>query len=102
MSSAQRNNTTLEKELLSIVETLIAYRTILYGDKILVFSDHRNLTFDRLSSQRALRWRLLAEKFNITIIFRQGATNLAADAISRLPLSQDEEPTAFKEQETKF
>jgi len=102
LSSAQRNYTTLEKELLSIVETLVEYRTILYGNKILVFTDHRNLTFNRLFSQRALRWRLLAEEFNITIIFRQGASNLAADAISRLPLRHTEEPIAIKELEMKF
>ena len=88
---SQRNYTTLEKELLSIVETLVEYRTILYGNKILAFTDHRNLTFDKLTSQRALRWRLLAEEFNITIIYRKGATNLAADAISRLPLQHTEE-----------
>ena len=102
LSPSQRNYTTLEKELLSIVETLVEYRTILYGNKILTFTDHRNLTFDRLSSQRALRWRLLAEEFNITIIYRKGATNLAADAISRLPLKHTEEPLAIKELESKF
>jgi len=102
LSSAQRNYTTLEKELLSIVETLIEYRTILYGNKNLAFMDHRNITFDRLSSQRALRWRLLAEEFNITIIFRQGASNLASNAISRLPLQHTEQPMAIKELEMKF
>ena len=102
LSPSQRNYTTLEKELLSIVETLVEYRTILYGNKILTFTDHRNLTFDKLSSQRALRWRLLAEEFNITIIFRKGATNLAADAISRLPLQHTEQPLAIKELESKF
>jgi len=88
LSSAHRNYTTLENELHSIVETLVEYRTILCGNKILIFTDHRNLTFNRLSSQRALRWRLLAEEFNITNIFRQGKSNLAADAISRLPLNE--------------
>jgi len=93
LSSAQRNYTTLEKELLSIVETC---------NKIFVFTDHRNLTFNRLSSQRALRWRLLAEEFNITIFFRPGASNLATDAISRLPLRHTEEPLAIKKLEIKF
>jgi len=95
LSSAQRNYTSLEKELLSIVETLVEYRNIVYGNKILFFTDHRNLTFNRLSSQRALRWRLLAKEFSIAIIFRQGASNLAADAISRLPLRHTEEPLAI-------
>jgi len=78
------------------------YRTILYGNKVLVFTDHRNLTFNRLSSERALRWRLLAEEFNITLIFRPGASNLAVDAVSRLPLQDAEEPTAITELEKKF
>ncbi len=97
LSLSQRNYTTLEKELLSIVETLVEYRTILYGNKILAFMDHRNLTFDRLSSQRALCWCLLAEEFNITIIFRQGASNLAVDAISRLALQHMEQTYGYQE-----
>jgi len=102
LSSAQRNYTTLEKRLLSMVETLVEYRTILYSNKFFVFTDHRNLTFNCLSSQRALRLRLLAEEYNITIIFRPGASNLAADAISLLPLRHTEEPLAMKELEMKF
>jgi len=102
LSSAQRNDTTLEQGSLSIIETLVEYRTILYGNRVLVFIDHRNLTFNCLSSQRALRWRLLAEEFNITLIFRLGASNLAADAISRLPMQNAEDPTAIKTLETKF
>jgi len=80
----------------------VEYCTILYGNKVLVFTDHRNLTFYRLSSQRALRWHLLAGQFNITLIFRPGASNLAADAVSRLPLQDAEEPTAITELEKKF
>jgi len=80
----------------------VEYRTILYGNKVLVSTDHRNLTFNRLSSQRALRWRLLAEEFNITLIFRPGASNLEADAVSRLPLQDAEEPTAITELEKNF
>jgi len=102
LSSAQRDYTTKEKELLSIIETLVEYRTILYENKVLVFTDHRNVTFNCLSSQRALRWHLLAEEFNITLIFRPGASNLVADAISRLPLQNAEDPNAIKTLEAKF
>ena len=102
LSVAQRNYTTLEKELLSIVETLLEYRSFLYGRKIVAFSDHRNLTFNNMKSQRALRWRLVAEEFNITIIHRKGSSNVAADALSRLPLMNLEDPSLVRQAEERF
>ena len=102
LSSAQRNYTTLEKELLSIVESLLEYRSFLYGRKIYVFSDHRNLTFNNMKSQRALRWRLIAEEYNVTIIHRAGKSNVAADALSRLPMMESEEPSSVRQAEERF
>ena len=102
LTRPQKNYTTLEKELLSIVETLIEYRTFLFGRKVYVFSDHRNLTFTNLRSQRALRWRLIAEEFNITIIHRSGDSNTAADALSRLPLMDTDVPSSVRQAEERF
>ena len=52
LTSAQEKYTTTERELLAIVETLKEYRSILLGQKLVVHTDHQNLTFKNFNTDR--------------------------------------------------
>ena len=87
LSGAQKNYSTIEKELLGIVETMKNFRDMIYGAQIHVYTDHKNLTYklSQFSTQRVLRWRLLLEDYGATFYYKPGPENVVADALSRVP-----------------
>ena len=93
LNTTQKNYTTTEKELLSIVECVKEFRNILFGYPIRVFSDHKNLVHAATvsQSQRVMRWRLILEEFGPDIRHISGEDNLVADAISRLPTANKDQ-----------
>jgi hypothetical protein len=86
LSGAQSKYTLTVLELLVIVETLKEFNGMLWGQRIIVYTDHKNLTRDGLglTSDRVARWRILLEEYAPEIIYIKGIHNTVADAISRL------------------
>ena len=50
-----------EREILSIVETVREFRTILFGYKLRVYTDHKNLTRTKINTNIVLRCRVILE-----------------------------------------
>ena len=86
LNSAQRRYTTGEQELLLIVETLKEFRNIFLGQQIIIHTDHKNLLYDKMASDRIICWRLLIEEYGPKLAFIEGPNNVVADALSGLML----------------
>jgi hypothetical protein len=81
--------------LLSAIETCKEYKNILLGYHlpIIVFTDHKNNTFNGLKENAADRvlipcWLLLLEEYGVTFEYPPGKKNVGtvADALSRLDI----------------
>jgi hypothetical protein len=84
LSKTQQKYSVTEIELLAIVETLKEFKGMLWGQNIMVYTDHKNLTRDALglTSDRVYQWRLLLEEYAPEIIHIKGIHNTVADAVS--------------------
>jgi RNase H-like domain found in reverse transcriptase/Reverse transcriptase (RNA-dependent DNA polymerase) len=96
LNSAQHNYTGGEKELLSIVETLKEFHTMLYRfPNIHVFTDHKNNTFERLQTQHVLQWRLFLDDYSVKFHYIKGNSNMLADSLLRLPFDEEQKADAL-------
>ena len=61
LSKPQRNYTTTEKKILSIVNFPKKFRGILFDNKINVYSDHNNLVYAETQSEykRVMNWKII-------------------------------------------
>ena len=85
LTETQQKYLTTDQELLAIVECLKQYKKMHLEQTIIVWTDHRTLTYKNIehSSDRVLRKRLLLEEYVVKLRFIQGIKNEAADILSR-------------------
>ncbi|MGQ3348719.1 reverse transcriptase domain-containing protein, partial [Bosea sp. (in: a-proteobacteria)] len=87
LSSAERNYTTGEQELLAVHDALQVWRCYLEGSEVTLVTDHNPNTFlntQALLSRRQARWMEFLARFKYKWLYRPGRSNVA-DPISRNP-----------------
>lgn len=77
---------TIDKEAYAVVSSLLHFRYLILGFKVVVYTDHKPLVdlFNKpsLSPKRA-RWSVIINDFDPEIKYIEGKSNLVADALSR-------------------
>lgn len=93
LNNAEKNYSTIEKELLAIVWSIKHFRPYLFGRHFKILTDHRPLVYLfslNEPSSRLTKFRLQLEEYNFTVEYSPGKENCTADALSRITLkSQD-------------
>jgi hypothetical protein len=87
-SPAELNYDIHDKEMVVIVDCFKEWRHWLMGSpqKIVVFTDHKNLEYfntTKILNRRQARWAETLSEFNFVIVYRPGEKNGKADALSR-------------------
>lgn len=93
LNSAERNYSTIEKELLAILDSTKHFRPYLFGQKFTIETDHNPLVWlykIKEPNSRLIRWKLKLEEFDFTIIYKKGKENVVADALSRVEIHFNE------------
>ena len=86
MLPAERNYSIHEQELLAIICALREWRHYLHGNKFTVITDHKSLQWFQSQpnlSARQTRWSEFLQQFEFTVVYKEGKTNVVADALSR-------------------
>ena len=68
---------------MGIVEGLKTFEGMVKGFNLTIHTDHLNLLYNKLPSQRMTQWRLLLEEFHPKVKHIAGPKNEAADCLSR-------------------
>ncbi|KAL0860680.1 hypothetical protein ABMA27_010024 [Loxostege sticticalis] len=87
LGDTQTRYSTIEKELLAIIEGVKHFRPYLYGNKFTIYTDHRPLAWLyslKEPNSKLTRWRLRLEEYDFEIRYKKGPQNTNADALSRI------------------
>lgn len=89
LTKAQKNYSTYDRELLAIYEAVRYFRGIVEARPLIVYTDHKPLTYAMRQSRdtaapRRLRQLNFISQFTTDIRYQKGDSNVVADALSRV------------------
>lgn len=93
LNQAEKRYCTIEKELLAIVWSVNHFRPYLYGKKFTILSDHKPLMYlfgMKNPTSRLTKFRLALAEYDFTVEYVTGASNVTADALSRISINSSE------------
>ena len=97
LSSAERNQSVIEREACAIVECCRKWRHLLLSVPYFnVVTDQKSVSFmfdhhkaSKIKHDKIARWRLELSEYNFNIQYRPGSENTAADPLSRVSSCKD-------------
>ena len=86
LTDVQRQWSTIEKEAYAVIISLRKFDYLVYGRKILLFSDHNALSYLTVAapkSAKLTRWALSLSRYDIFVNHIKGKDNVVADCLFR-------------------
>ncbi|MCP4063386.1 MAG: DDE-type integrase/transposase/recombinase, partial [Gammaproteobacteria bacterium] len=79
---------------------LLKFKSFIWGNTVYVLTDHKALTFlaksqNPDSPSKFHRWALIVDAANAKLVYKKGAENTAADALSRSRVVQEDIPNQW-------
>ena len=87
LSDTQRRWSILEKEAYAVVYALQRFDHLIFGCRIVIYTDHDPLQYLINNSPKCMkltRWALHLSRYDLTVIHKAGISNTNADCLSRL------------------
>ncbi len=84
LNSAQKNYSTIDKELLCDTATLCKFHSMFLGAELHVHTDHNNILSIGDSSQQRLCWISYVDEYGLELHYVEGPHSVIADTFSRL------------------
>ncbi len=87
LSGPQTRYSTIEKEALAVLVALKTFRPYVFGEKILLRSDHKPLAAlfkKNIQNSRVLAWQIAIADYDVRVAYIKGKENVTADHLRRI------------------